>query len=374
MEVLQLDGKITPQFTEQVGEIQFLITRQADEDTAMTEPFTIIIPASGTGSAVDPYYVYTAEQLNNLRDYQTEHFILGDHIDLSGYATGAGWAPISKTTGSINGNGYEIRNLYINRPNENNVGLFSLIYYEMIVENMKLVNVNVTGRQYTGGLSGQSIHDSRVENCSVTGSVTGTNSVGGLIGYAPYASISRSHANVEVTGEVYVGGLIGQTISSYTSDSYAEGNVHGRQSVGGLIGYNNSSPIIRSYATGDVTATNHLYTYVGGLAGVHQNANLESSYATGNVTGSYAVGGLVGYAVSGHISDSYALNEVITRTPGTNYYMFGRIAGTLYTATFSNNYAYQQMILPSGITPFIDPNGIQGGNQADRTTPYTYSY
>jgi hypothetical protein len=175
--------------------------------------------------------------------------------------------------GSLDGQDFTISNLYINRPDEDGNGLFGYIGPASI-SNVGLIDVDITGGYQDGGaLAGASNGYSFVyiDDCSATGSVTGTR---------------------------YIGGLIGRTRSSYISNSYANVTVAGSgNSVGGLVGSVRQNGFIsNSYAAGNVTGGGD---YVGGLAGkihVYSGEGADNSYATGAVTGSGTnIGGLVGY-------------------------------------------------------------------------------
>src|SRR5690606_3913107 len=111
------------------------------------------------GTTADPYLVGSADQLDNVRLYLDKSFKLIADIDLGSYAAGSGWLPIGTAgagstpfIGSMDGNGFEITNLTINRPGTEYVGLFGATGAGSSFINMKLVNVDVTGGQYTGSL------------------------------------------------------------------------------------------------------------------------------------------------------------------------------------------------------------------------------
>lgn len=235
---------------------------------------------TGKGTSADPYLIATADQLAAAGHYleASRHFRLAADIDLSGYASGSGWQPIgvdynTPFQGNVDGNGYKIKGLKINRPDEDHVGLFGFLGSNAVVANMKLENVNVVGN----------------------------NDVGGLVGYNSGA-ISSSYVAGSVTGGGYssVGGLVGGNEGSIKG-SYAAGSVTGSDgSVGGLVGYHMGS-IGSSYATGSVTGSDGA---VGGLVGYSEGA-INNSYAAGNTTGSGDVGGLVGYVDGGAIDNSF---------------------------------------------------------------------
>jgi hypothetical protein len=182
---------------------------------------------------------------------------------------GEGWEPIGDNdlpfTGTFDGNGHQIRNLFIDRPSTNYVGLFGYVKRE------------------TSGLS----------NLGLTGklmSVKGDYDVGGLAGYLSDASVTQSYSTGAITGYVYVGGLVGRVTDGSLSDSFATGSVTGNYDTGGLLGAVTEGSLSDSFATGSVTGDHR----VGGLVGRVTDGSLSDSFATGNVNGNSSVGGLIG--------------------------------------------------------------------------------
>ena len=250
-----------------------------------------------------------AQSVNTGKSYHGETVVLTDNIDLSGISN---WTPIGTSTnwhyfdGTFDGNGYVISNLTITGGNEN-AGLFGYVF-EGVIKNVGLEVVNVEGGQNTGGLVG--ISWGKIENCYVhiTGKVSGTEYVGGLVGYG--VDIIDSYATGNVEGDTnYVGGLVGFHDSGEIRTSHATGNVTGAGGYsGGLVGWNeNGSSITDSYATGNVTANGG--GTAGGLVG-NNKGTISNSYATGKVEADSAAGGLAGHNDNGEITDSYATGNV----------------------------------------------------------------
>ena len=148
-------------------------------------------------------------------------------------------------SGSFDGQGYEIRDLFINRPNEAFVGLFGAIGDRGVIENIGVVNATVTSGYAVGSLVGWN-HGTVSDSCAA-GMVTGDDQwaggltewndsvVGGLVGFSG-GTVSKSYATGGVTGEYDVGGLVGMSVGT-VSNSYASGSVIGDHCVGGLVGY-----------------------------------------------------------------------------------------------------------------------------------------
>jgi uncharacterized protein (DUF2141 family) len=295
--------------------------------------FENVLFAGGNGTELDPYQVATAEQLNNVRYHLDKHFIQTANIDLNAapYNTDLGWEPIgsygSPFNGTFNGNGKTISNLTINRSTADYVGLFGIAGQYAKIQNVKLENTTVTGRNNTGGLVGTNA-DSITNSCA-TGAVTGSEYVGGLVGYNLVGDITNSYATVAVSGGTWVGGLAGYNDWATISGSYTTGAVTGTAYVGGLVGQNRQDSITNSYATVAVTGTDN---YVGGLVGCNQeNSQITSSYAIGTVVGKQSTGGLVGENW-GTITKSYATGDV-TGSGGV-----AGLAGS-NSGTITNSYA-----------------------------------
>ncbi len=187
---------------------------------------------------------------------------------------GKGWQPIGAEdgpfTGSFDGQGYEIRDLFINRPDDAYVGLFGWVSEGGVIKNLGVVNADVTG--YGG--------------------------VGGLVAWNA-GIVRNSYSSGNVTSGLWVGGLMGGNAGTM-SNSYFTGNVTGYGGVGGLVGFNGEGGIVsNSYSTGNFTGEELVGGLVAGNAGIVSN-----SYSTGNVTGNLDVGGLVGEN-HGTVSDSF---------------------------------------------------------------------
>ena len=153
----------------------------------------------------------------------------------------------------------------INRPNTANVGLFGLLIIGSEIKNIGLLNIDIKGNDYVGGLVGSNYGGS-IANSYATGAVNGNEDVGGLVGR----------------------NLVGQSDAGSITSSYAVGSVYGYRIVGGLVGENGGS-IANSYAAGSVNGDRT----VGGLAGQNYGS-ITDSYAVGSVDGNFDIDGLVG--------------------------------------------------------------------------------
>ena len=176
--------------------------------------------------------IKTADELQAMQDNLSGKYILMNDIDLAGYDWTAVGTYDNRFAGEFNGNGYVISNLTINEPTKQFQGLFGVGDARTSYSNVGLENVNVKGGAATGGLIGSGAV--YIDNCYVTGAVSGDYRVGGIIG-SGYAIIRNCHSNSKVTGRSDVGGIIGDGCS-YMYDSFSTGFVTGNNYVGGLIG------------------------------------------------------------------------------------------------------------------------------------------
>jgi hypothetical protein len=192
---------------------------------------------------------------------------------------GEGWQPIIGTggdppfTGTFDGQGYEIRDLYINLPGKGYVGLFSIVGEGGVIQNIGVVNANITSNAYIGGLVGA--NSGTVSNSYSTGSMTGVLWVGGLMGFnVEEGAVSNSYSTCSVTSDYGAGGLMGGNVGT-VSNSYSTGSVTSDEGVGGLMGAN-SGTVSNSYSTGSVTGNDD----VGGLVGYSEGTASDSFWDT----------------------------------------------------------------------------------------------
>ena len=260
------------------------------------------------------YAVYTA---NGLKEWakaaQSDlslNCTLADDITLPVVTDGgSNWTPIQGYAGTFDGGGKTITGLTINQPSTNNIGLFASIKVEGTVKNLKLDKVNVTANSNVGAIAGE--NRGTIENCSVSGSVTGSSDnscVGGIAGWHRVGTITDCHSSATVEGRAFVGGIAGQSDAmSYPAS------------------------ITACYSTGSVTATKNNttgYSFAGGVVGLNSNgAVLTACYATGDVKGDgERVGGVVGDNVVGTVTACYHATGSVNGASGTT----GGVAGRNY--------------------------------------------
>ena len=252
------------------GEYTYTVSLAAAKDLGYT------IESDGS------YTVTSADGLMNVAELVNGgksdiNITLDTDIDL----TGKDWTPIgtsfsNKYTGTFDGGGHTIKGLTVT-TNDQFVGLFGSIGYAGTVKNVMMEDVQITSNRssgFAGGVAGYS--DGTIENCSVSGSVSGTVYVGGVVGAQIDGSITGCSSSATVKGTVDVGGVAGQTNSSATLTAcYATGNViiemDPKKNIagGGLVGMNAGSSLLACYATGNVTSTGSStgYMHIGGFLG-----------------------------------------------------------------------------------------------------------
>ncbi|MCX6735427.1 MAG: Ig-like domain-containing protein [Candidatus Peregrinibacteria bacterium] len=229
---------------------------------ATTWSFTVVTPVS----------ISTCTELQAISENLAGHYILTGDVDCQTdtHAGGALWNgglgfeplgtvnPGVQFTGTFNGQKYAVKNLFINRPAANGVGLFGGLGDGGLIIYTGVQNANITGDNGVGGLLGYSGSGANVYFSYSTGTVTGLADYdGGLIGYNDTgAFVGGSYSTANVSGASYVGGFVGYNKSSTNggvSSSYSSGNVVGTSGgVGGFVG-NNEGTVGNSYSLGTVS-------------------------------------------------------------------------------------------------------------------------
>ena len=234
-------------------------------------------------SNTNTYTVYNANGLMNIAELVNGgktniNITLTADIDL----TGKDWTPIgtdydNSYKGTFDGGGHTITGLTFT-TNDEYAGLFGWLNRAGTVKNVVMEGVQITSHQIYGGSIGGVVGSSwgTIENCSVSGSVSGTVYVGGVVGAQIGGSITGCSSSATVKGTVDVGGVAGQTNSSATLTAcYATGNViieiNPKKNIAGgsLVGMNAGSSLLACYATGNVTSTGSSTgkVHIGGFLG-----------------------------------------------------------------------------------------------------------
>ena len=285
--------------------------RRNDDDDEPEEP-------EDPGYTVDDdssYTVTTADGLKNVAKLvnggSTDIDItLTDNIDLTGEWTPIGTSISNAYKGTFDGGGHTIKGLTVTGSDQY-AGLFGYIGENGTVKNVVLEGVKITSDKssgYVGGVAGYSY--GKIENCSVSGSVSGSGNngtAGGVVGFQVDGSLTGCNSSATVKGVTYAGGIAGST--------------------------NSGASLTGCYATGDVTleSNNSNSTYAGGVVGSNgASSTLTACYATGKVTGtgtgsgSIYVGGVTGTNDLGTLTACYHAAETVSGPDGTTGGVAGR--------------------------------------------------
>jgi len=237
-----------------------------------------------------------------------KHYKQTDNITLTGTFPVIGYRkdPYSPFTGTYDGNGYYIEELKIDATADYQ-GMFGDVDHG-IIKNITLYNCSVKGNKYVGGVVAR-LYKGTVENCSFSGTVSGTSDD--------------------------VGGIVGNSYDNCTIEScYSTGTVSGKNNIGGVVGSNNTgSKLQNCYSTANVMGDSN----IGGVAG-RNTGTVAYCYSTSMVAGITGtrqyIGGIVGENATGSIKNCVALNSIVM---GSSY--VGRVTGRIMGGSLDNNYA-----------------------------------
>ena len=289
--------------------------------------------------------IRTWYDLDGIRNNLSGDYILMNDLDstTAGYDELAsptandwkGWHPIGGPgsgdgppfTGTLNGQGYKISDVFIDLPETGYVGLFSIVGEGGRVENIGVVNADVTSTAYIGILVG--VNRGTVSYSYSTGSLTGEYYVGGLVGQND-GTANNSYSTCDVTSDSGAGGLMGGNTGT-VSNSYATGNVTGDSGAGGLIA-NNSGTVSNSYSTGSVSGND----YLGGLVGYSDEGTVSGSFWDTETSGQSTSDGGTGKTTTEMKSiatfSNAGWNIIAVANPGTRNlaYIWNIISGVTY--------------------------------------------
>ena len=340
---------------------------------------------SGSGTKEDPYRIYNAVQLNQVRHFCGQgvvYFSLEADIDMTEWIAennpSQGWVPIgdasSAFAGYFNGNGHTISNLRINRPNTDYIGLFGRITNSTAkIVNLKLENADFVGKNYVGGFVGYAEY-SDIDSCTFHGNITGKDQVGGICGVMERnTSCSSCIFYGNITGENYIGGICGRGIHETISSSDVEiidcksvCHISGLDFLGGIIGYD------RQYAIRQRLRVEKCYSYsringhtdIGGICGAsvcsdYGNAVFKGCYAYCNINSiedGSNLGGIIGFITNTNveISDCYSNGKIDGTCSGG---IIGQINGNDKLLSCFVSKCYSNCLAIEGSTV----GGIMGG-------------
>lgn len=227
--------------------------------------------------------IHSIDELQHL-DSNYKFYAIANDIDASStkvWNNGSGFIPLEDITGVLNGGNHTINELYINFPEKSSVGLIGWTRL-FSVNNLGLLNVDITGHSDVGGLIGTAFGaDVRIKAIGITGKVAGIENVGGVLGSYNTTSgdISESYSYASVEGDSNVGGFAGY-LNRGVWGSYSSGNVYGKNNVGGFVGYARGGSYSFSYSRGDILGSPSI---AGGFVGYAENSSFRECYSTGSL-------------------------------------------------------------------------------------------
>lgn len=306
---------------------EFTVTvLKEDELQMLMDPMSTVEWVGDGLSGVTAFQVSSAEHLAAIPTTSlTAHYVQTANIDLAGYTN---WTPIGNNTtqftGTYDGDGYTISNLYINSA-DSWAGLFGYIGSGGMLKNITLEDVSASFNASGGGMGALVGYNSgNIEKCCSSGSLqTGQMqniSIGGLVG-GNNGTIRESLSSCTVTGGrdsgagtgPYIGGLVGSN-NGTISDNSASGTISvGKNAYGGGLVGRNHSVISNSTSSGNVTGGEG--SFVGGLSGSDApTSRTDDCHSTGNVSGILfaQVGGLIGYRLADATSGVNVTNSSST--------------------------------------------------------------
>ena len=243
-------------------------------------------------------------------------------------------------------------------------GMFGSLHDVDLVNNChSLVNINASSSERVGGLIGLLFNDNdtKIMNCSTSGSIFGREYIGGIVGLSEIINGKFTINNCcsacnTYADDGYIGGILGadQGESMNISDCYSTGDIKGNYCVGGITGSINAGSITNCYSIGNITGGSK----IGGIAGVNRTSEISNCYSTGNVAGKSNIGGIVGYS-EGTINYCHSAGNI------SGEWGIGGIAG-ITMSSISNSYSVGQINSQDGLA-----GGIAG--ECENTIQYCYS-
>ena len=303
--------------------------------------------AGGSGTALYPWQIATAGQLYLTRFFLDDCFVQTADIDLAEAPFDGGWLPIGMLpdqepaaampfTGRYDGNGYMINNLTINLLENQDIGLF----WRLDHANISLINIqnaNVTGGSRVGALAGH-VNMISCGYCTVSGSVSGEDEVGGLFGVMDSGgSISHCSFDGSVDGlGGSIGGLVGTASNPGFESCTFSGSIHGTEDgIGGFVGSSEEAFFTECSADATITGGN---SQVGGLIGNSHQDIMIGCTVSGTITNNaLQVGGIIGKAQNASVTTTVSLIDIQAGE------LAGGLIGECSTSVVTNCYSRAQV-------------------------------
>ncbi len=302
---------------------------------------------SGAGTEDDPYQIKTVADWKWIIAYPPDwdkHFILVNDIDFAGEFL----TPIAPNpnrdylkpyegtyfTGTLDGNSHVLRNVVIDLPEQDFVGLFGGLGPGSVIHHLGIVNCSITGNRFVGCLFGvngyweNDVLGGTINDCYITGSVRGNEILGGLCGSQDNGTIRNCSATVEINGWGTLGGICGGNNFGSIINCQVSISANGSYNIGGLCGSHGLGTIQDSSAEVSIVGGDGYWKF-GGLCG-ETNGTISGCYAMGSITCGNAISGLGGLCGMNNycaISNSFACVDV---AGGNNSQWVGGLCGGNY--------------------------------------------
>jgi len=323
-------------------------------------PINIFAFGGGDGSSGSPYQIQNCTDLQNIKDDLDGYYVLTQNVDCSGFSNFTPIAISADFNGQLDGDGFTISDLTISTTTTVYLGIFATSDGE--IKDLIIDNITVTSTQDTGRFGGLVAYNrGTITNIDISGSVgTGIqDSVGLLVGgNDSLGVITNATGTGTVSGNDYVGGLIGTNAGSVSNATFSGDVSAADDYLGGLVGENaNGGSVTNSDSAGTVTGEGN---YLGGLVG-YNSGSISESFAAADVssTDSYGLGGFVG-GNEGDITSSYATGSVYMSYSAGSPYAAGGFVGSDY-GTISECYATGDVTMEGDL---VGPVGYAAGGFA----------
>lgn len=278
---------------------------------------------AGDGTEAAPYQITTVEELYSISSNPEAHYKLMTDLDLGEVNR----LPIGEFKGVLDGNGYTIKNLYINNQNSINMGLFSKLT-NAEVKNLTIKDSIITTRAHNVGALAGYVDGSSISNCYTVGGeifTVGTGA-GGLAGNVVNSQLYQCYSTAKIdTVSNFVGGLVGYAGAGVKmTQCFATASVRGMSIVGGLVGFNTTSLVLEDcYAISKVISygTDSVGT---GLSHSNSMHSIKNCYAASTISATNKVG--LGMSLS--VNSYFNVDRAGIYTPYTE----GRTAEAMYTS------------------------------------------
>ncbi|MEM0465750.1 MAG: GLUG motif-containing protein [Candidatus Pacearchaeota archaeon] len=245
---------------------------------------------------LNPIPICTCKDLQNIINKLNGNYVLMNNIDCSFdtglggdlYNNGKGFYPIGYDskfpfTGKFDGRNKKIIGLNINRPNENNIGLFGNVKNSEIF-NVSIVDAHIVGLNNVGIIIGNNSY-SNIKNCYASGNISGKNNIGGIIGYSNSdnldgTNIYNCYSRIDIWGNSGIGGLVGNLDSGSISNSYSSGRISGEMRVGGIVGINKNNGYLYNVFSAATPIGSDEENSFGGIVGENYGEIYNSYYSS----------------------------------------------------------------------------------------------